>query len=106
MYTVDIWLFLLNKTDLTLKRLLAKLKMKVKYTVYLLKDSLGNTDYAIAVESCDTVFVPTLKKPDGTPSYFESEADKLRNHCEQDGIELKTIEIIEEFDEIWAKAVY
>lgn len=75
--------------------------MKVRSRIYLVKDNFGNKASATCEESCDTIRICGLKKGNGEPSYFESDAYHLASHCVEDGLEMKVIEDIHDFDKLW-----
>jgi len=75
--------------------------MKVYSRIYLVKDKFGNTASATCEDSCDTIQIGGLKDKDGQPSYFESDAYHLPQHCKDDGLEYKLIEDIHDFDTLW-----
>jgi len=75
--------------------------MIVHSRIYLVKDIFGNTASAACEENCDIIQICGLKKKDGSPSYFESEAYHLTQHCKDDGLQFKEIENIQDFDKLW-----
>ena len=36
-------------------------------------------------------------------SYFEGDAYRLSSHCVEDGLEMKVVEDIHDFDQLWIK---
>ncbi len=75
--------------------------MKVYSRIYLVKDKFGNKASASCEESFDTIQIGGLTKENGEPSYFESDAYHLASHCVKDGLEMKVVENIQDFDELW-----
>jgi hypothetical protein len=62
------------------------MKVKVEYEIYIVTDSHGNSCSAVANESGDKIALWSLKKTNGEPVYFESEAYHLANFCEEHGL--------------------
>lgn len=75
--------------------------MKVHTRIYLVKDNFGNKASASCEDSSDTIQISGLKKANGEPSYFESDAYHLESYCKSDGLEYKVIEDIHDFDKLW-----
>ena len=76
--------------------------MKVRTTIFLLKDSFGTID-SVTVEdtTCNASTSCELRNEKGERTCFDSEAFHLQNFCEENQIELKIIKREEDFDTLW-----
>ncbi len=77
--------------------------MEVKLTICLLKDSHGNKEYVSFHEMCDTVALYNMKDKEGEPIVFIDTVHNLTEFCINCGIELRVIEIEDDFDKLWNK---
>jgi len=79
--------------------------MKVYSKIYLVKDVFGNKASAICEDDTEIITIFGLKKDNCEPSYFEGKAGFLSFHCVEDGLEMKVIEKIYKFDELWNDSI-
>ena len=77
------------------------IKQKVHTSIYLTKDSQGNTASATCEEDCDQIQICGMVSYADQPVYFESDAYHLSSWCDDNNIELKVIKREEDFDDLW-----
>ena len=78
---------------------------KITTKLYLVKDMFGNESYAMCKETCDTIEIQGLYNKDSEQFNFECEAYHLAKACEDDGLELRVVdvEVAKSFDSLWYK---
>ena len=75
-----------------------------KFTMRLMMKVLWsgrNCSSATCEEGCDIIQICGLTNKDGLSSYFESDAYHLARFCEDEGLKLKKIEDVHDFDTLW-----
>lgn len=75
--------------------------MKVKSTIFLVKDAHGNCASATSEDNSATIHITNIKNEVDENLHFESEAYHLKTFCKENKLEYKVIESIKDFDELW-----
>lgn len=75
----------------------AKTTVASEYIIYIGVDTFGGKWSTVAEESGVIVQIYGLKKADGAPALFESEAYHLANYCKENGIQLSEFRKTEYF---------
>lgn len=65
--------------------------VEVEAKAYVVKDSFGNTNYDVVVDSSDNVCICGMKTKANVSVYFESEAWHLKGWCEDYGFSYKEV---------------
>jgi hypothetical protein len=73
-------------------------KIKVKYEVYIVTDSRGESCAAVVNDESDCVQIYGLIDKSGAPLYFESEAWHLADECKRTGLRLSRFKKVETFE--------
>ena len=66
--------------------------MKVNYTIYLVRDSHGNEDYAVANSESNYIDIDGLETKNYESVVFESSAFTLQQWCKDNDFEYREIE--------------
>lgn len=75
--------------------------MEIDYTIYLVRDTHGHQDYAVALDGADTIQICGMKDADSQPLYFESEVYHLSSWCNDNDLQFHSFKEQRDFDTVW-----